>query len=46
MSNALEEHGGKVSIGGRNINTLWFVDDTDAFAHRRLKFGLKYSLNI
>ena len=32
MSDALEEHNGKVSIGGRNITTLWFADDIDALA--------------
>ena len=32
MSNALEEHNGKVSIGGRNITNLWFADDIDALA--------------
>ena len=29
---ALEEHDGKVSIGGRNITNLWFADDKDALA--------------
>ena len=29
MSDALEEHDGKVSIGGRNITNLWFADDID-----------------
>ena len=32
MSDALEEHDGKVSIGGRNITNLWFADDIDALA--------------
>ena len=32
MSDALEEHDGKVSIGGRNITTLRFADDIDALA--------------
>ena len=32
MSDALEEHGGKVSKGGRNINNLRFSDDIDALA--------------
>ena len=27
MSGALEEHDGKVSIGGRNITNLWFAYD-------------------
>ena len=30
MSDALEEHGRRVSIGGRNITNLEFADDTDA----------------
>ena len=32
MSNALEEHEGKVSLGGRNITSLRFADDRDALA--------------
>ena len=32
MSDALEEHGGKVSIGGRNITNLQFANDIDALA--------------
>ena len=32
MSDALEEHDGKVSIGGRNINYLRLADDIDAVA--------------
>ena len=32
MSDALEEHDGKVSIGGRNITNLRFADDKDALA--------------
>ena len=32
MSNALEDHDGKVSIGGRNITNLRFADDIDALA--------------
>ena len=32
MSDALEEHDGKVSIGGRNITSLRSVDDIDALA--------------
>ena len=32
MSYALEEHDGKVSIGGRNITNLRFADDIDALA--------------
>ena len=34
MSDALEEHDGKVSIGGRNITNLRFADDTDALAEK------------
>ena len=32
MSDALEEHEGKVNIGGRNIPNLLFADDIDALA--------------
>ena len=32
MSDALEKHDGKVSIGGRNITNLRFADDIDAVA--------------
>ena len=32
MPDALAEHDGKVSIGGRNITNLRFADDTDALA--------------
>ena len=32
MSDALEEHDGKVSIGGRNITNQRFADDIDALA--------------
>ena len=32
MSDALEEHDGKVSIGGRNITNLRFANDIDALA--------------
>ena len=32
MSIALEEHDGKVSIGGRNITNLRFADSIDALA--------------
>ena len=32
MSDALEEHDGKVCIGGRNITNLRFADDKDALA--------------
>ena len=32
MSGVLEEHDGKVSIGGRNITNLRSTDDIDALA--------------
>ena len=32
ISDALEEHVGKVSIGGRKITNLWFADDIDVLA--------------
>ena len=32
MSDVLEEHDGKVSIGGRNITNLRFADDIEALA--------------
>ena len=32
MSDALEEHDGKVRMGGRNITNLRFADDIDALA--------------
>ena len=34
MSDALEEHYGKVSLGGRNITNLRFADDIDALAEK------------
>ena len=34
MSEALEEHGRRVSIGGRNITNLEFADDIDAQAEK------------
>ena len=34
MSDALEEHDGKVSISGRNITNLRFGDDIDALARK------------
>ena len=34
MSDAQEEHVGKVSIGGRNITNLRFADDIDALAEK------------
>ena len=35
MSDALEEHDGKVSIGGKNITNLRFADDIDALAEEK-----------
>ena len=35
MSDALEEHDGKFSIGGRNITSLQFADDIDALAEEQ-----------
>ena len=32
MSDALEEHDGKVNIGGRSVTNLRFADDIDALA--------------
>ena len=32
MSDALEEHDGKASIGGRNVTNLRFADDIYALA--------------
>ena len=37
MSDALEEHVGKVSIDGRNITNLRFADDIDALAEEELE---------
>ena len=37
MSDALEEHDGKVSIGGRNITNLRFADDIDALVEEEQK---------
>ena len=35
MSDALDEHDGKVSISGRNITNLWFADDINALAEEK-----------
>ena len=35
MSDALKEHDGKVGIGGCNITSLPFADDTDALAEEK-----------
>ena len=46
MSDALEEHDGKVSIGGRNITNLGFADDIDALAEEEQELeALAESLN-
>ena len=37
MSDALEEHNGKVSIGGGTITNLQFADDIDALAEEEQK---------
>ena len=41
MSDALVEHGRRVSIGGRNITNLEFADDLDAQAEEEQKPWLK-----
>ena len=46
MSDALEEHDGKISNGGRNITNLWFADDIDALAEEEQELeALVESLN-
>ena len=46
MSDALEEHDGKVSIGGRNIINLRFADDIAALAEEEQELeALLESLN-
>ena len=35
ISDALEEHSGKVSIGGRKITILRFADDIDAVVEEK-----------
>ena len=35
MSDVMEEHDGKVSIGGRNITNLRVADDIDALAEEK-----------
>ena len=39
LSETLEEHDGKVSIGGRNINNLRFSYDIDALAEEEQELG-------
>ena len=46
MSDALEKHDGKVSVGGRNITNLRFADDIDALAEEEQELeALLESLN-
>ena len=46
MSDALEEHDGKVSIGGRNITNLRFADGIDVLAEKEQELeALVESLN-
>ena len=46
LSDALKEHDGKVSIGGRNITNLRFADDIAALAEEEQDLGaLVESLN-
>ena len=46
MCDALEEHDGKVSIGGRNITNLRFADGIDALAEKEQELeALVESLN-
>ena len=47
MSDALEEHDGKVSIGSRTITNLWFANDIDALAEEEQKLEAQVeSLNM
>ena len=39
MSDALEEHGGKVGIGGGSVANLRFADDMDALAEEEQELG-------
>ena len=41
MSDALEEHDGKVSVGGRNIANLRFADGIDVLAEEEQELELK-----
>ena len=46
MSDALEEHDGKISIGGGNITSLRFADDINALAEEEQELeALVESLN-
>ena len=46
MSDALEEHDGKVSIGGRNITNLQFANDIDALVESLDKTCTRYKMEI
>ena len=46
MSDILEEHDGKVSIGGRNITNLWFADDIDALAEEEQELEALNSVHL
>ena len=48
IADALDEHGGKVSIGGRNNTNLRFADDRDALAEEEseLYFNRKSRQNL
>ena len=39
MSDALEKHAGKVSMGDKTIASLRFVDDIDALAEEEQELG-------
>ena len=45
MSDAQEEHDGKVSIGGRNITNLRFADDIDVLAEEEHLEALEESFD-
>ena len=46
MSDALEEHDGMASVGGKNISNLRFADDIDALAEEEQELeALVESLN-
>ena len=52
ISDALEKHDGKVSIGRRTITNLWFADDIDALAEEEQELQalveslLRYKMDI
>ena len=45
MSDALEEHDGKVSIGRRTNTNLRFADDIDVLAEEEQELGIAESLD-